>query len=547
MLGDKGEDLLLNTLKWNKDRPFYIRTALKNICEESSHITFHPDILDAVLTMMEQKMDHNDIILDASIAVYNVTRGDISAKLPLKSLNRMLYVIATTIERHYDHNQILKYCFLTLQNEFVLLRAKFNYKRCFELVFDTMVKAADVYINFLGLSIVNTLANSVSKYELKEITSNRMYIRQLLIYLVQSCLDESDIRALQAVRDDDMLDYLQAADGTLEGSLILVIFTLWNLTDENPAACHAFIDFGGLVIFAKVLEKISPLEEDFKDPIYSVCVGFLCNLAEVSSIKQCLLTEPLMNFFRQMMAHPNPQISYFAAGIISHLACLSNDVWILNQQYNRAELIQALGEALHNWTAPETVIVNYRSFRPFELLVIDPNSCLEMQLWAVLAVHYVLTGNSSRYVPCLNECHELQRFLLYVASSDVESMCTSAASSKPLLTSIFPIRAVEVEPGVLRCGPVMVPESWRFLCAVHSPCPIGTCSPDIHSSFAVETQLSDETAGLRESDRSSSILPMSDGSATGPTESQKASANLLQHLAVEIIETVLAFEAEDNH
>lgn len=133
-------------------------------------------------------------------------------------------------------------------------------------------------------------------------------------------------------------------------------------------------------------------------------------------------------------------------------------------------------------------------------------------------------------------------------SSDVESICTPAALPKSSSTStckIFPIKAIEVETGVLQCGPVLVPESWRFLCTIHSSSRSNDARcPAIQGSTVVKVESSDEFAGLCELDLS---LPMFGGSIVGSTESQKTSANLLQQLTVEIIETVLAFEAEDNH
>ncbi|VDM27900.1 unnamed protein product [Hydatigera taeniaeformis] len=50
----------------------------------------------------------------------------------------------------------------------------------------------------------------------------------------------------------------------------------------------------------------------------------------------------MMDFFNKMLSHSSIQISYFAAGIVSHLACLPDEVWISALQYNKSEFIRVL-------------------------------------------------------------------------------------------------------------------------------------------------------------------------------------------------------------
>lgn len=46
------------------------------------------------------------------------------------------------------------------------------------------------------------------------------------------------------------------------------------------------------------------------------------------------------------------------------------------------------------WTPPQNEMVAYRSFQPFQSLILDPNSRLEIHLWAVWAIHHILTKKS---------------------------------------------------------------------------------------------------------------------------------------------------------
>ncbi|VDM27134.1 unnamed protein product [Hydatigera taeniaeformis] len=139
---------------------------------------------------------------------------------------------------------------------------------------------------------------------MREISSDHKRLQQLLMYVVEKCLLQRDVDALLAESRDNMLDYLTHAELALEGSpvydttLRFTLSALWNLTDECPEACQAFVKVGGLLIYAKVLKKMANEEEDFKNHVYTKCLGLLNNVAEVASTKNTLLIEPLMDFFK---------------------------------------------------------------------------------------------------------------------------------------------------------------------------------------------------------------------------------------------------------
>ncbi|VDO03612.1 unnamed protein product [Rodentolepis nana] len=618
MTGDRGEKLLLATLTRNKDRRIYLQSAFHNIFEETaSRDWLNPDLLaffrvillassiigftagdipiflgltiislsaaseyfllfQAVLRVMRLHMNRQEMILAGTAVVYNLTRGEQSAQLPLDLLNRAVSTTLTSIEHHQEQVQLLKNCFLTLCSDNVLHRAKFSCKRCCELVFKILIRFNDIHIKRMGVAIISILAAEILTSDLKEISSDSRRLQRLLIYVVEKCLLQGDVEALMSENDNRMLSYLHQADVSLQGSPIydttlrFTLSALWNLTDECPEACQTFVNVGGLVIYAKVLKKMASEEEDFKNHVYTKCLGLLNNVAEVPSTKQTLLMEPLMAFFNKMLSHSSIQISYFAAGIVSHLACLPDDVWISAKQY-KADFIRVLGEAVCKWTPPQNEMVAYRSFQPFQSLILDPNSRLEIHLWAVWAIHHILTKKNSRYVPILRECLSLQRFLLYVVSTDVATLCASSAPMQ-FPHQNFPINAVaagDSESDVLHCGPVIVPESWRKLCPsyynffrasiqkkgspVYYPHQSATLPFVAPSDSVARLPAFDEGQSMGQSPMSSNPFlttiipsPMEETISLGPTESQLTCARLLQRLAVEIIEAVLVFEAENR-
>ncbi|BHF70296.1 Zyg-11 member B, cell cycle regulator [Sparganum proliferum] len=162
MLADRGQKPLLAILLRNKDRRQYLQTAFHNIFEEtSSREWLDPELLAAVLRVMRLHMSHSDMILAGTAVVYNLTRGEQSAQLPLDLLNRAVNITLTAIEQHQKLLQLLKNCFLTLCSDTVLHRAQFSCKRCCELVFQSLIKYDDVHMKRMGVAIISILAAEV--------------------------------------------------------------------------------------------------------------------------------------------------------------------------------------------------------------------------------------------------------------------------------------------------------------------------------------------------------------------------------------------------
>ncbi|KAL7059784.1 hypothetical protein AAHC03_014033 [Spirometra sp. Aus1] len=479
MLADRGQKPLLAILLRNKDRRQYLQTAFHNIFEEtSSREWLDPELLAAVLRVMRLHMSHSDMILAGTAVVYNLTRGEQSAQLPLDLLNRAVNITLTAIEQHQKLLQLLKNCFLTLCSDTVLHRAQFSCKRCCELVFQSLIKYDDVHMKRMGVAIISILAAEVPTSDLRDLSSDRRRLERLLMYVVEKCLLADDVQELLAMQPGPTLQYLHAARCPAVGSpvydttLRFTLSALWNLTDECPDACQGFVEVGGLYVYAKVLKKMADQEEDFKNHVYTKCLGLLNNVAEVASTKTSLLMEPLMEFFLKMLSHPSIQISYFAAGIVSHLACLKDEEWLAANQYHKSTFIKVLGTAVRNWSSPQTEMVAYRSFQPFQSLILHEESRLEIHLWAVWAIHHILTKKDSRYVPVLRECPDLQLFLVYVVSMDPASLCSTDYRFGQFLRALSPYhKAVDpssaatppphpLQPFALELG-ASLPASWR--------------------------------------------------------------------------------------
>ncbi|CAL8073588.1 unnamed protein product [Calicophoron daubneyi] len=429
MLGDRGDQLLLNTLMRNKDRAVYLQNALHSIFEATSNReSLKPDLLQAVLRVMRLNMRRMDMILAGTAVIYNLTRSDQSGQLPLDLLNRAVRMTLTAMEKFPTNRQLQKNCFLTLCSDTVLYRATFSCIHCCELVFNNLICFDDVHMKRMGVAIISILAAEISTAGLSELAKDRRRMQCLLTYVAEKCLLESDLADMGPAIPAYLTEARLRSEGppTFDTTLRFTLSALWNLTDECPEACLGFVEEGGLRIYEKVLRRFADQEEEMKNHVYTKCLGLLNNVAEVEQTRKTLLVDSLMDFFFKMLRHLSVHISYFAAGVIAHLSCLKDEVWLSALQSTKESYIKLLGQSVCSWQPPQSEMVAYRSFEPFEQLVLHPQSRLEVHLWAIWAIHHILTRKVARYVPALCDCKKLLEFLRYVVSVDETVLCANS-------------------------------------------------------------------------------------------------------------------------
>ena len=128
-------------------------------------------------------------------------------------------------------------------------------------------------------------------------------------------------------------------------------------------------------------------------------------------------------------------VSYFAAGIVAHLA--SEGEWTvetISEQEMTNDLVSTLFvSASHvnvffhfqqrvvcEWRTPKEEMVAYRSFRPFFPLM-GVNQPKAVQLWAVWAVHHVCSKNREHPILILQSHNILFNFIIFIFSQSVLS------------------------------------------------------------------------------------------------------------------------------
>ncbi|CAH8645585.1 unnamed protein product [Schistosoma guineensis] len=531
--------------------------GIYRLSQQYPHIT-------AVLRVMRLHLRRMEMILAGTAVIYNLTRSEQSNQLPIDLLNRAVRMTLTAMEKFPDNRQLQKNCFLTLCSDTVLYRATFNCIQCCELVFNNLLSFDDIHMKRMGVAIISILAAEISTSGLSDLAKDPRRIECFLSYVADKCLLVSDVPDLGSALRSYMPQLRLRTVGApiFDTTLRFTLSALWNLTDECPEACLKFVRQGGLIIYEKVLKRFADQSEETKNHVYTKCLGLLNNVAEVEQTRESLLKESLMNFFFKMLRHPCIQISYFAAGIIAHLSCLKDEIWLRNIQSSRESYVKLLGQAVCNWQPPHSEMVAYRSFEPFGLLVLHPESRLEIHLWAVWAIHHILTRKETRYVPVLCECQPLLSFLRLVVSFDEGVLCAhnlqrqlSDQEPRSINTDFHdndnvennnnycvknsdPMKYLTTSSNVIRPQPSSVYSPSRDS-DIFSEVP-ALCEAAAGDCFMSESQ---QTQSSRQSSTVTHVEPVgqsAEGVAAfvGPDESQLACARLIRKMASEILASV---------
>ena len=163
-------------------------------------------------------------------------------------------------------------------------------------------------------------------------------------------------------------------------TVVVTIVTVWQV----------FLDEEGMELFLEVLHTF-PGEATIETKI----LGLLNNIAEVSWLRSALLVDPFIDRLRELLHSKSIEVSYFAAGIVAHLASDRPELWT-PQATPKHVITTELWQVVSAWKYPAEEMVAYRSFKPFFPLL-QPLQEEAVQLWAVWAIHHVCTKNSTRY------------------------------------------------------------------------------------------------------------------------------------------------------
>lgn len=115
-------------------------------------------------------------------------------------------------------------------------------------------------------------------------------------------------------------------------------------------------------------------------------MGLLGNVAEVQELRHYLITPEYLTVFARLLDSESDgiEVSYNAAGVISHIASDGPGVWAV-QEPSRTYVLNKMVSAIERWDLNSPRNINYRSFEPI-LYLVQVFHTPECQHWAVWAL-----------------------------------------------------------------------------------------------------------------------------------------------------------------
>ncbi|EEB12106.1 conserved hypothetical protein [Pediculus humanus corporis] len=374
--GTASETQILESLRRYSARPLYIHKALCDLFRLMPTYVNEPrvDIIKLVLKGMALHPMQFGVQMAATACLYNLTKGELAAKIHPTILKDVVELALTAMENFPKHYQMQKNTLLTLCSDRILQDVQFDKFRCVRLVLVCLCNFDDSSINRMSVAICSILAAKICTNETDILGAQPVFMRKLL-KIVRNKVET------------------QSVDITIKFTLS----ALWNLTDESPLTCKVFLEEGGMSLFLSVLEVFAG-----ECAIETKVLGLINNIAEVAELRPQLMIPKFIHILRKLLVTSGHiDVSYFAAGIIAHLASDGPEAWTI-PDIGRDYILKELATAVELWEMPEGEMVSYRSFHHFFPLLAR-NDAYQLQLWAAWAIRHVCAKNAKKYCPMLIE------------------------------------------------------------------------------------------------------------------------------------------------
>ncbi|XP_030062511.1 protein zyg-11 homolog isoform X4 [Microcaecilia unicolor] len=372
--GEGNATQIAEALRRYSERSFFVREALFHLFS-LTHVMDRatPEMLKLVVLGMRNHPSNLPVQLAASACVFNLTKQDLAAGMPVRLLADVTHLLLQAMEHFPNHQQLQKNCLLSLCSDRILQDVPFNRFEAAKLVMQWLCNHEDQNMQRMAVAIISILAAKLSTEQTAQLGAELFIVRQLLQIVKQ-----------------------KTNQNLVDTTLKFTLSALWNLTDESPTTCRHFIENQGLELFMKVLESF-PSESSIQQKV----LGLLNNIAEVRELHSELMLKNFIDHINKLLHSVEVEVSYFAAGIIAHLISRGEETWTLSSSL-RNTLVEQLHSAILKWPTPECEMVAYRSFNPFFPLL----GCFStpgVQLWAVWAMQHVCSKNPARYCSMLIE------------------------------------------------------------------------------------------------------------------------------------------------
>lgn len=373
--GEANLTQVCEALRRYSEQESFLREVLIHLYNHTSKMEqSQPNILKLVSDGMRHHTDSLHVHLVATACVFNLTTLELVLGMPLRLLETVVQQLLTVMKNFPNHEQLQKNCLLTLCSDHILQVVPFDRYEATKLMMMLLENHEDQTLQRMAVAVVSILVAKLSTEEISELGAEAFIMKQLLSIVQQ-----------------------KASLGVVDSTLKFALSALWNLTDETPTACRHFIQCQGVELYMELLESYFS-----ESSIQQKLLGLLNNIAEVEELRVELQDEELVEHLLTLLINPavDVDVSYFAGGILAHLASGMGPVWGLDAKLHRT-VLDKLHSSVLTWSFPQREIVSYRTLQPFyQLLQLSQYS--GVQLWALWAVQLVCSQNAAQYCSMLH-------------------------------------------------------------------------------------------------------------------------------------------------
>ena len=96
-----------------------------------------------------------------------------------------------------------------------------------------------------------------------------------------------------------------------------------------------------------------------------------------------------------------PNVSYNAAGVLSHMASDGPDAWIIHSP-TRDQVLERLVRAVNRWDINTNMNISYRSLSPL-IRLLSVSHTRECQLWATWVIANLTKVDETKYCPMVEK------------------------------------------------------------------------------------------------------------------------------------------------
>ncbi|XP_044745986.1 uncharacterized protein LOC123307655 [Coccinella septempunctata] len=364
------EQILISALAY-LERPEMLQKVLNDLFHlfRYESCEFVGQALNIVLEAMNRHVFERHIQISGSATLFYIVKGTMAEELSktVRAKKKIITTLLNGMAAHINDETMMRNGCLTLCQFKIPNDVLFEYNRLVDILLHSVNGLQqESFVQRIGIYLLNSLACQVDGRQ--KIKLGELGVISKMISLISDRLE----RGLC----DDVLEVAWS--------------TMWNVTDETPCNCQKFLEKNGMEYFLLCLQKFPHKEELLRN-----MMGLLGNVAEVQSLRHYLVTSEYLSVFSTLLESRSDgiEVSYNAAGVISHIASDGPEVWTVAQP-SRDQVLAKMVTAIGRWDIHSARNINYRSFEPILALVrvYHTPECQNWAIWALANLTQVYPG-----------------------------------------------------------------------------------------------------------------------------------------------------------